>query len=97
MFTHEQVRFGAEAVNDASQLNGNIACAHHGDALRQGRQLEEAVRVDAILNARNRRMARTAAGGDQDMIGGDRFAIHFHGFGIHKTGEAFDDINLVFA
>ena len=42
-------------------------------------------------------MARAAAGGDQDMIGGDRFAIHFHGVGIHKTGEAFDDIHLVFA
>ena len=37
MFTHEQVRFGAEAVNHARQLNGNIARAHHGDALRQSR------------------------------------------------------------
>ena len=40
-------------------------------------------------------MARTTAGGDQDMIGGDRLTVHFDRFRIHKAGKAVDHIDVV--
>ena len=40
-------------------------------------------------------MARPAAGGDQDMVSGDRLAVHFHGMGIDKAREAFDHVDVV--
>ena len=42
-------------------------------------------------------MARASAGGDQNMIGGYRLAVHFDGFRIDKTGEAFNHVDLIFA
>jgi hypothetical protein len=30
------------------------------------------------------------------MIGGDRLAVHFDRFRIHKAGEAFDHIDVIF-
>ncbi len=41
-------------------------------------------------------MARTAAGSDQSMVGGDGFAVHFNGFGIDKAGKTFNHIHGYF-
>ena len=42
-------------------------------------------------------MHRTAAGGDQNMIGGDLLAVHFDGVGVDKASEAFNHVDVVFA
>ncbi len=95
VFTHKQMRFRAQAVNHASEFYSDITRAHNGNAFRQGRQLKETVGVDTVFRTRDRRMARTTAGRDQDMIRSDRLAIHFNGFRINKTGEATDHIDVV--
>ncbi len=41
-------------------------------------------------------MARTSAGGDQNMVGRNGFAIDFNGMRINKTGKTGDDIDLIF-
>ena len=87
----------AQSVNHTRQLNGDIARADNRNALRQRRQFEETIGINTVLDAGNARMARTAAGGDQNMVGGYRLAVNFDGFRIDKTGEAFNDIDLVFA
>ena len=96
VFTHEQVRFGTQTVNHASQLHRDVTRAHHGNAFWQGRQLEETVGVDAVFHARDVRVARTAAGGDQDVIGGDRLTVHFDRFRVHKAGETVDNVDVIF-
>ncbi|SVZ12526.1 Uncharacterised protein [Klebsiella pneumoniae] len=95
VFAHEQVGFGAEAVNHPRQLNGDIACADHRHALRQRRQFEETVGINTVFDARNIRVARPAAGGDQDMVSGDDLAVDFHGVGIDKAREAFDHVDFI--
>ncbi|CNT82068.1 Uncharacterised protein [Salmonella enterica subsp. enterica serovar Bovismorbificans] len=97
MFTDKQMRFRPQRVDNASQFNGDITCAYHRDALRQGRQRKETVGINAVFHAWNARMARTAAGSDQNMVGGDGFAVHFNGFGIDKAGKAFNHIHVIFA
>ena len=97
VFTHEQVRLRAQAVNYARQLNGDIARADNRNAFRQRRQFEETIGINAVFDAGDIRMARAAAGGDQNMIGGYRLAVNFDGFRIDKTGEAFNHIDLIFA
>lgn len=86
-FTHEQVRFGAEAVNHG-QFNGNIARADYRYALRQCRQFEET--VESIPYSTPGNLAVSAVGGDSDMIGGNGLAVDFHGVGIDKAREPFD-------
>ncbi len=95
VLTHQQMRFGSQTVDHACQFHGDVACAHYCHTLRQRGKLKETVRVDAIFRARNTRAARTTAGGDQNVIGGDRLAVHFHGFCVHKAGEATDHINVI--
>ncbi len=97
VFAYEQMRFGTQRVNHACQLNGDIAGADDCGTLRQRLQFEEADRIDAVFRARYVGMARTAAGGDQNMVGGNTFAVHFHGMGVDETGEALDDVDVVFA
>ncbi|MNS52580.1 hypothetical protein D3C72_852990 [compost metagenome] len=97
VFTHEQVRFGAQAVNHACQFNGDVTCTHYCYAFWQRRQFEETVGVDTVFHARNVRVARTTAGGNQDMIGSDRLAVHFDRFRINETRKATDHIDIVFA
>ena len=96
VFTYEQVRFCAQAVNHAGQFHRNVSRANNGNAFWQGRQFEETVGVDAVFHARDVRVARTTTGGDQDVIGGDRLAVHFDRFRVHKAGETVDNVNVIF-
>lgn len=95
MFTHKQMRFRAEAVNHARQLNGDVTCANNRHALWQSRKGEEAIRINTVFHARNIRVARTTACGDQNMIGRDGFAVYLQRFGINEAGKAFDYINVI--
>ncbi len=61
------------------EVNGDIACADHRHALRQRRQFEETVGINTVFDARNIRVARPAAGGDQDMVSGDDLAVELAG------------------
>ncbi len=97
VLTHEQVGLCAQTVNHASQLNRDVTCAHNGNAFWQSRQLEESVGVDTVFRARNVRVARTAAGSDQDMIGSDRLAVYLDRLRIHETGEAADHVDVILA
>ncbi len=96
VFTHKQMRLGAQAVNHARQLNGDVTCADDRNAFRQRGQLKEAIGVDPVFHTRNARMARATTGGDQNMIGSNGFTVYFNGFGIHKTGKAFNHIDVIF-
>ena len=96
MFTHKQMRFRAEAVNHARQLNGDVTRANNRHALWQSRKGEEAIRINTVFHARNIRVARTTACGDQNMIGRDGFAVYLQRFGINEAGKAFDYINVIF-
>ncbi len=97
VFTHEQVSFCAQAINHTSQFNGDVACANNGYTFWQRWQLKETIRINTVFHARNVRMARTPAGGNQNMIGSDGFTIHFNGFCINEAGKAFDHIDIIFA
>ena len=63
---------GAEPVEDAGELDRDVAAADDDDAPRQRRQIERLVRGDGVLDAGHVRHRRVAAGGDQDVLGGVR-------------------------
>ena len=68
----DQGRLDAQAVEDAGELDGDVAAADDHDALGQLGQVEGLVRGDGVLDARERRgIHGPAAGGDQDLVGGD--------------------------
>ena len=71
----------------ARQLHGDVTRANDGNAFRQSRQLKETVGVDTVFRTRNSRMAWTPPGGDQDMIGSDRFTVDFDRLRIDKAGK----------
>ena len=85
----DQRRLDAEAVEDVGELDRDVAAAGNDDRLRQDGQVERLVGEDAVLVAGQRRMrVGPAAGGDQDLVGGDgavlaldadRVAVDEHG------------------
>ena len=68
----DQRRLDAEAVEDVGEFDRDVAAAGNDDRLRQDGQIEGLVGEDAVLVAGQRRMrVGPAAGGDQDLVGGD--------------------------
>ena len=61
----------AEPVEDAGELDRDIAAADDDDALWQGGQVERLVRRDHMLDAGDLRRLRPAADRDQDVLGGE--------------------------
>ena len=96
MFANEQMRIRTQRVNHAGDFHGDVTCAYHRDAFRHLIQFKEPIGINTVLRTRNRRNRRTAAGGDQNMVGGNGFTIHFHGVGINKTRKTTDHIDNVF-
>jgi len=69
----EEVGLGAEGVEHAGQLDGDVAGADDGDFLGLALEVEEAVAGDAQLAAGDvRRFVGVSAGGEQDVLGFDR-------------------------
>ena len=70
----DQVHLGAECLEDAGELDRDVARADDRDALRHARQEERVVGDDAELGAGDGDTLRMAAGGDDDAFGGDALA-----------------------
>ncbi|GAB4203674.1 MAG: hypothetical protein OHK0013_18010 [Sandaracinaceae bacterium] len=62
----------AERCEDAGKLETDVARTHHDEARGQPRQREHVVADPAELGARDRRPARSRAGGDEDVPRADR-------------------------
>ena len=71
----DQRRLDAEAVEDAGELDGDVAAADDQDRGRQLLQMERLVGGDGVLGAGQVRLHRMAAGGDQDGLGRDLAAV----------------------
>ena len=68
----DQGGVGAQAVEDAGELEADIAGTHHGQAAGQGVDvLEHLVGGDGELDARDLGQGRPGADGDQHAGGGD--------------------------
>ncbi len=68
----EQRGLGAEAVEDAGELHGDVAAADDHDRGRQRVEVEGLVGGDGVAGAGQVRHDGAAAGGDQDGLGRDR-------------------------
>ena len=70
----------AQAVEDGRELAGDVAAADHQQTLRKRLEVENGVGVDHMLAAFDIGQMRRAAGGDQDVLGGQalfsRFAVN---------------------
>ena len=92
--TDHQVDVAAEPVEDAGELDGDVAAADDGDALGQRiGQVERLVRGDGELVAGDRGHLRPAAGADQNLVGRDRLAADLHGVAIHQPATAHVDLH----
>lgn len=97
----EEVRFAAEVVEHAGHFDGDVAGADEGDALRQGFEVEEAVRRDAELGAGDvLRDVGVAASCDEDFFGADDLLgsiVHdnFGGVLVKKVGAAVEVFDFV--
>ncbi len=97
----EQVRLDAERVEHARKLDGDVPGADQGHLLGQGGDVEEAVAVDAVLGAGDRRGGgRVAAGGDEDLLGVDHrlgavVERHLDRVGRDDLGPAVHVLDLV--
>jgi hypothetical protein len=82
---------GTEAVENSGELDRNVAASGDEDFLRLFLEVEDLVGCDAVLEARNRGLERTAASGDQDVLGGIGVASDLYGVAIEQPGPTFDD------
>lgn len=89
--TDEEVGFGAEGVEHAGELDGDVAGADEGDLLGLDVDVEEAVRVGAELGAGDfRGDGGVAADGDEDLLGldGGLGAVVEGDLGLVLAGQA---------
>src|ERR1700746_1169825 len=66
---------GAETIEYAGELDGDIAAADDDDAARQSGKVERLGGRDHMLDGRDVGHRRMRAGGDQDLVGGVRPAV----------------------
>ena len=86
LFTPVQLRHaGAQAVEDGRKLAGDVATAHHQQALGEWLQVEHGVRRDDQLRTYQLGHMRRATGGDQDVFRAPACAIDLH---LMAPGEA---------
>ena len=83
-----QVDLAAQPVEDAGELDGDVAAADDRDALGQLGQMERLVGGDGEFPAGNVGHDRAAAGGDQDLLGGDRLLADLDGVAVHQPAAA---------
>ncbi|MNC29057.1 hypothetical protein D3C75_772920 [compost metagenome] len=85
-----------QRVDHACDFNRDITCTNNRDAFWQRRKREEAIGINTVLSTWNRRTAWTATGGNQDVVCGDGFAVHFNRVRIDKFRKAANHIDVVF-
>ncbi len=83
----------AKAVEDAGELDRDIAAADDHDATRQLRQVERLVRRDHVLDAGNVWHRRMASGGEQDVVGGVMASADFDRVRVGEDSAALDDLD----
>ena len=83
----------AEAVEDAGELDRNIAAADDYDALGQSWQVERLVRRDHVLDAGIREDFGPAADRDQNIVGGIASAGDLDRMRVDKDATAVDDLD----
>src|SRR5439155_21039226 len=96
---------GAEAREDAGELQRDVTAALDHDPLRQPGQVKRLVGGDHVLDAGNRSaVIGRAAGGDQNVFCGDLFVVLEqadgvlvldHGTGLHDLRTRLLDIRSV--
>src|SRR5579872_2939831 len=86
-----EVHVRAEAGEDTGKLHRDIARADDRDALGHLGQEERVVRNDSEFSARDVEPNRMAAGGDDDILGGDAFATDVERVGIDEGCAGFED------
>src|SRR5207253_1598616 len=84
---------GAEAAEDAGELDRDIAAADNDDLARQARQVERLVRRDHMLDAGDVRHRRMPAGGDQDVLGGVAPAGDLDRVRVNEDTAPVDDLD----
>uniref|UniRef100_A0A0N4ZIZ6 PE-PGRS family protein n=1 Tax=Parastrongyloides trichosuri TaxID=131310 RepID=A0A0N4ZIZ6_PARTI len=92
----DQGRLDAQTGEDARELDRDIAAARDHDALGQLRQMESFFGRDGMFDAGQvLGLPRAAAGGDQDLLGGEGlvFADDFDGVGVLQDSAAVDQID----
>ncbi len=85
----------ADGVVDPGELDGDVAAADDDEAVRQLGHVERLVRAHDVLDAGNVRRRRPAAGGDEDLLGGDAAPVDLDGMGIRQPAGAFDELDVV--
>src|SRR6185437_288239 len=84
----------AQPMEDAGELDGDVAAADDGDAPGQRvGQVERLVRGDRELVPGDRRHLGPAAGGDQDLVGRDGLAADLDGVAVHQPAAAHVDLH----
>ncbi len=73
-----------QAVEDGCELAGDVATTHNDQTLRKRFEVEDGVRHQHMLLARDVRHERYAAGGDQDVAGAHAAAVDLH---LLRTGD----------
>ena len=85
--------FGTQAVEDRRKFTGDVAAAHHEQALGEGIKIKHLVGGDDMLAPRHVRDAGRAAGGDQNMLCGVALAVDLNRVRIDQLGEAIDHLD----
>ena len=82
----QQRGIGAQALEDASELDGDVAATDHQYTTRQFFEVERLVGGDRQLLARNIRHLWPAASGDENVSGAVALAFDFDFVGTGDTG-----------
>jgi hypothetical protein len=83
----------AEAMEDAGELDRDVAAADDDDPFRQFLEKEGLVGGDHVLFARNVGHRGPAAGGQQDMLGGVGFVSHRDGVIVDQARARVEDVD----
>src|SRR5580658_8296119 len=85
------MRLGAESLEDAGELDGDVAGTADNDLLRHFRKIERVVGDDAQFGAGNGWALGVAAGGDDDLFRGDSFASDVQCVRVDEGGAGVED------
>mmetsp|Transcript_19230 Transcript_19230/g.48942 ORF Transcript_19230/g.48942 Transcript_19230/m.48942 type:complete len:428 (-) Transcript_19230:235-1518(-) len=89
-----QVDLRAEALEDARELDRDVAAANHGDFVGPLLQLQRVVTRDGVFRARDVQLVRAAAHRDQDVGGSHAPPAHLHGVRVHHAAPPLNQLHL---
>ncbi len=83
---------GAQAVEDAGELDGDVAAAIDDGSLGQRLQVKAFVGGDRMLHAVHPREDRRRAGGDQDGLGADHLLPDLNAMVVEQPGTGIESL-----